>query len=125
MNNTAAWLEVARNSRKAAYGLIRDYHRSCVSRAYYAAYARLTHELVHVSRVSMPFDRDGPSHTGIRPLIENNWPGANTNNKKRLSRLIGRLYTMRRDADYKPETTIDAREAREAISIMNKIFDLC
>lgn len=37
--------------------------------------------------------------------------------------LIGRLYTLRIFADYRPSVEVDGRDAREAISIMNTIFD--
>jgi len=41
----------------------------------------------------------------------------------KLSELIGRLYTLRLVADYRPSMDVDGRDAREAISIMNTIFD--
>lgn len=40
-----------------------------------------------------------------------------------LSALVGRLYTLRIDADYRPSVQVEAREAREAISIMKTIFE--
>jgi hypothetical protein len=41
----------------------------------------------------------------------------------KLSELIGRLYTLRVVADYHPSVDVDGRDAREAVSIMNTIFD--
>jgi hypothetical protein len=41
----------------------------------------------------------------------------------KLSELIGRLYTLRIFADYMPSVEVDGRDAREAISIMNTVFD--
>jgi hypothetical protein len=37
--------------------------------------------------------------------------------------LVGRLYTLRLVADYRPSMDVDARDAREAVSIMNTIFE--
>ena len=64
------WLDVARTARKLANTLLtEDYYRSAVARAYYAAYAKITHELVAVAGLSMPAGREGPSHSRIRPVI--------------------------------------------------------
>ena len=41
----------------------------------------------------------------------------------KLSELVGRLYTLRIDADYKPSTEVEASEAREAMSLMKTIFE--
>ncbi len=41
----------------------------------------------------------------------------------KLSELIGRLYTLRVSADYKPSVDVDGCDARDAISIMNTVFD--
>ena len=50
-------------------------------------------------------------------------PNMSRQKRAALSGLIGRLYTLRIDADYKPSTLVEAREAREAISIMKTIFE--
>jgi uncharacterized protein (UPF0332 family) len=129
MNESANWLELARDGRKAAASLVGDHHRSCISRAYYAAYAKITHELVVTAGCSMPAGREGPNHPGklgtggIRRIIETKMPNMNREKRDKLSEMIGRLYTLRIDADYKPSVSIEGRDAREAISIMNTIFD--
>jgi hypothetical protein len=41
----------------------------------------------------------------------------------KLSELVGRLYILRCVADYRPSKDVDARDAREAVSIMNAIFE--
>ena len=54
------WLELAREARKAARRLMtEDNFRSCASRAYYAAYSKITHELVATAGLTMPKDREG------------------------------------------------------------------
>jgi uncharacterized protein (UPF0332 family) len=122
MNQT--WLDLARDARKAANTLVtEDRFRSCVARAYYAAYSKVTHELVVTAGLDMPPNREGPSHARIRPIIETSMPNMTQSKREKLSELVGRLYTLRVDADYKPSTRVEGVEAREAISIMKTIFE--
>jgi uncharacterized protein (UPF0332 family) len=117
------WQELATDARKAANVLVtQDRFRSAVSRAYYA-YSKVTHELVMTAGLGMPPGRGGPSHARLRPLIETSMPGLLQPGRVALSRLVGRLYTLRIDADYKPSVQVEAREAREAVSIMKTIFE--
>ena len=118
------WLDSAHDARKAANSLVTDDHyRSAVARAYYAAYSKVTHELAAVAGITMPPGREGPSHAGIRRIIETSMPNMVQLKRVKLSELVGRLYTLRIDADYKPSTRVEAAEAREAISLMKTIFD--
>jgi uncharacterized protein (UPF0332 family) len=118
------WLDVARDARKAASVLVtEDRFRSAVARAYYAAFSKVTHELVVTAGLPTPPDREGFSHGGIRPIIETSMPNMAQDRRERLSEMLGRLYTLRVDADYKPSTQVDATEAREAISIMKTVFE--
>jgi len=41
----------------------------------------------------------------------------------KLSELVGRLYTLRIDADYRPGAVVTDRDARAAISLRNTVFD--
>ncbi len=50
-------------------------------------------------------------------------PNMPQDKRVKLSELVGRLYTLRIDADYKPSVTVEGRDAREALSIMKTIFD--
>jgi uncharacterized protein (UPF0332 family) len=118
------WLDVARDARKAANQLLTDDHfRSAVARAYYAAYSKITHELVAVASLPMTPGREGPSHTRIRPVIETSMPNMVQDKRDKLSELLGRLYALRIDADYRPSIEVEGTEAREAISIMKSIFE--
>ena len=121
------WLDLARDARKAASRLLaEENYRSSMSRAYYAAYSKVTHELIGSAALQPAPGREGPKHggrAGIRPLIETRMPNMQQTRRYRLSELIGRLYTLRLDADYKPSVKVESRDAREAISIMNTIFD--
>ena len=118
------WLELARDARKAANVLATyDFYRSAVSRAYYAAYSKVAHELVVTAGLAMPPGRQGPSHGRIRPVIETSMPNMTQDKREKLSELVGRLYTLRIDADYKPSLEVEIAEAREEISIMKTIFE--
>jgi hypothetical protein len=122
------WLDLAREARDAASRLVSENFRSCMSRAYYAACSKVTHELVTTAALTMPANREGPGHPGetgtggIRRLIETSMPNMQRDKRVKLSELIGRLYTLRIDADYKPSVDIASRDAREALTIMNKVF---
>ncbi len=117
------WLDLARDSRNAASRLIVDRHsRSAISRAYYAVYSKVTHELLQ-NGVLMPKDREGPSHAKLRALVESNFYHMPREKREALSRMIGFLYAMRVMADYSPEALVDDRDSREAASMMKKSFD--
>ena len=118
------WLELAREARQAANHLVtQDCFRSCVTRAYYAAYSKVTHELLVTGGLMMPASREGPSHARLRPLIESSMPNMGVERRLKLSELIGRLYTLRIDADYKPSVELEGADAREALSIMKTVFE--
>ncbi len=118
------WLDVARDARKSASILLtEDHYRSSVARAYYAAYSKIAHELVATAGLPMPPGREGPSHSRIRSLIETSMPNMAQAKRDKLSEMLGRLYTLRIDADYRPSIEVEGTEAREAISIMKTIFE--
>jgi uncharacterized protein (UPF0332 family) len=124
------WLELARDARKSANELLElDRFRSCISRAYYAAYSKVAQELVVTAGLAMPANREGPNHPGslgtggIRRLIETSMPNMQQDRRVKLSELIGRLYTLRIEADYRPSVNVESHDAREALSIMKKIFE--
>lgn len=124
-----SWFDLASDARKAANRLVSDNYRSCLSRAYYAAYSKVTYTLAATAGVTFPPGREGPNHPGetgtggIRRLIETSMPDMTQPERLKLSEWIGRLYTLRVFADYRPSVDVDARDAREAISIMQTVFD--
>jgi hypothetical protein len=110
-------------------GLADENYRSCLNRAYYAAYSKVTFALTAAPNVTFPAGREGPNHPGelgtggIRRSIETSMPAMQQARRVWLSELIGRLYTLRIDADYKPSVRVNDGDAREAISIMQLVFD--
>src|SRR5439155_19101065 len=115
-----SWFDLASDARHAASRLVNEHYRSCLSRAYYAAYSKVTFALAAAPNLSFPVGREGPNHPsetgagGIRRLIETSMPEMDQPRRVKLSELIGRLYTLRVDADYKPSIGVDDRDAREA-----------
>ena len=82
-----------------------------------------TAEALVSAGLTMPAQREGPSHKRLRPLIETSIPNMDHPKRVALSRLVGRLYTLRIDADYKPSVLVEDKESREAVSIMKTIFE--
>ena len=102
------WSDVASDARKAAGRLVSEHYRSCLSRAYYAVYSKVTFDLTAISGVSFPVGDEGPRHPGrtgtggIRRLIEMHLTHLTPEKRVKLSELVGRLYTLRCVADYRP-----------------------
>src|SRR5438552_18473903 len=123
------WFDLASDARKAANRLVSENYRSCLSRAYYAAFSEVNHALVGTPGVNIPLTRECVNHPGdsgtggVRRWIESHMPRMDQPRRVKLSELVGRLYTLRIVADYKPSVEVDGRDAREAISIMNTVFD--
>jgi hypothetical protein len=57
------WQEMASESRKAANEMVKTRFRPCLSRAYYAAYSKVTQDLI-AAGAPMPPGREGPNHPG-------------------------------------------------------------
>ena len=128
------WHTLAQQARRAANKLAADEPRSCASRAYYAVYAKVTHELSRSPGVTFAGDREGPSHPGtaagggpgdggIRRMIVQTMTQLSIERRHKLSELVGELYGLRIDADYRPSRTVDDRAARRAVAMMKVAFD--
>src|SRR4051812_12372265 len=100
----ANWHEVARDCRNAANETVKTRFRSCLSRAYYAAYSKVAHDLVERG-VPMPPGREGPNHPGhlptgesgskgIRQMILERLTHMDIEKRRALSELVGALYTL-------------------------------
>ena len=123
------WLDLARDARRSASRSLTDgQFRSCLSRAYYAAYSKVTHVLATTPGITFPVGREGPAHPGelgtggIRRLIESSMPNMPQARRVKLSEWVGRLYTLRIAADYRPSAIVGARDARAALSLMDTVF---
>jgi len=50
-------------------------------------------------------------------------PNMDQSKRDELSALVGRLYFLRILADYRPSVPVEDQDVREAISIMERIFN--
>lgn len=117
------WQSIGSDSRKAAAKLVREKHfRSAAARAYYAAFSKITQDLLAAGLQTAP-GSEGFGHSRIRKIIQTSMPDSDQMKRRTLSHMLGRLYTLRIYADYRPSKHFDKAEAREAVSLMNKIFE--
>ncbi len=110
----ATWRQLSEDSLLAAEALLQEgRYRSCVSRAYYAAYCAATHEIIQ-KLTTFSYGRNNPSHELTPIYVQNNLtiPQARKDAVDTYLRLL-RIY--REDADYRPQTIIDEITARECV----------
>ena len=96
--------------------LDKAFHRSAVSRAYYAAYAALTGVL---EQQGADFTHGGanPSHDQLLALTAHNLDPARYGKglRRQLKRAAAALQATRINADYNPRGTIDRAIARHMV----------
>ena len=112
-----ATLETAKHLRE------REDYRSCVSRAYYAAYQAATFVCIsHGDDVHFPPGWNNPTHEQLPDLIANN--GDFSLNARRSARKILReLRALREDSDYRMGRTVDARTVKAALLMATSLFE--
>ena len=103
----ASWLNIAKGNHRAARLLenAKEY-RSAVSRYYYAGFSAVSEALEPF--VTLPTQRETPSHQRIPLLIERHLPGLSDTNRRTLKRAMRILYEARLKADYRSGITTDA-----------------
>ena len=94
--------------------------RSAISRAYYAAYARIVAGLLRCG-VTMPA-KGNPSHLSLPVLVLNNLTTLDRGPRSQLSGVIVTLYKLRIAADYQPRAVVDQAGARESAALMARVF---
>lgn len=105
---------MSEGSLRAAEILFREgEYRSCVSRAYYAAYCAATEEIVK-KVTTFPNAWNNPPHIKVPVYVLNNLtlPQAN---KTAIVNLIDGLRLMRENADYRPQITVTAQDAQDCL----------
>lgn len=118
-----AWADMATSNYEAANDLFdREFWRSCVSRAYYAVYGRLTGVLIHEG-VQMPA-RGNPGHEQLQKMVLNNLNRLSLGIRAAIHGMLARLYWLRVMADYGPDVTIESDDARNGLGFMAGIFRL-
>ena len=122
----AYWNTLASSCYGAAGTLVRErYERCAVSRAYYAAYSRITHALVlrGVTFTVRGVKRGNPSHAALPALIENHLQVLGQH-RWVVADYLRALCGYRVAADYFPSYQVNAAIAGKAIDVMKKVFDL-
>lgn len=107
----ATWRDIAVESERAARVLLReDAPRSCLSRAYYAAYAGVRNGLDFAGV------KNDPSHAALPGLVGSTFSAMSVPDRRRVRTLLRRLYAYRVMADYTPGAVIDKVTAREGVA---------
>lgn len=117
----ATWRELGQANARAAAVLVRDTLacRAAVSRAYYAVYHEVAHQIV--GRGHTDFGRfNNPTHESLAKLARNNLGHLSEFRRRELEQVIRRLRRRREDADYRPAVTVDIETARGALRDMSE-----
>jgi len=118
----ATWEDLGKDNRVAACQLKDSGRwRSCVSRAYYAIYSAVTHELIQQGIV-MPKRRGNPGHQALPQIVGAHLLRLRHPVRWQLSETVERLYKLRVVADYRPHFAVEAREATLALGLMQQAF---
>ena len=121
----AQWRETALKTLETAKHLNkRDDYRSCVSRAYYAAYQAATSVCVlHGDAANFPHGWHNPAHDQLPGLIDKN--GDLTLSVRQAAiKYLDNLRALRETADYRMGFTIDGVSALTAVKAADKLFNL-
>ncbi|MCH7812566.1 MAG: HEPN domain-containing protein [Planctomycetes bacterium] len=94
--------------------------RSALSRAYYAAYAKVV--AVLLSSGMTPPARGNPGHRSMPDLILNNMRSLDSGSRARLSGQMATLYNLRLVADYQPDAVVDESDFRVSAGLMARVF---
>ncbi len=101
----------------------RNDYRSCVSRAYYAAYQAVTAVCIaHGDAVNFPPGRNNPSHEQLPDLIRTN-SDLTMNTRRILRKILRELRHLREDADYRVGRTVNAQSVKTALLLTSTLFE--
>ena len=92
--------------------LLKNRHRSCTARAYYAAYCAVA--ATQSKRRSYRLGRQNPGHEELASLVD----GIGTvvlSDRREVRKSLSVLQNFRVDADYRPSSSVDNSTARTAI----------
>lgn len=123
-DRAARWRRTARATLETANLLCENEdHRSCVSRAYFAAYQAATSICIrHGDAVNFPPGWNNPSHEQLPNLI-GNYAGLTVSTRRVLRRILRELRHLREDADYRMGVTVDHGTAIAALMMASTLFD--
>jgi uncharacterized protein (UPF0332 family) len=97
--------------------------RSCVSRAYYAAYQAATAICItHGDSANFPAGWNNPAHEQLPDLIGNN-SHFSLNTRRTVRKILRELRILREDADYSMGRTVDAETVRASLLMVSTLFE--
>ena len=99
---------------KAATLLCGRHDRSAASRAYYAAYAAVTHRLRQAPGITLDHGDNNPRHDKLPNYVFSSF-GSLGYSAQTIKNVVGALRSLRRDrirADYMPSEDIDTERAK-------------
>lgn len=105
--------------------LLRDRHpRSSVSRAYYAAYAAVTHRLTKVKNITLDYGDNNPAHGSIVNYIQRGFVflGYTQQDIDVIVSSVNNLYRDRLIADYQPGEPVDEVRANRCVRWAEKVL---
>jgi uncharacterized protein (UPF0332 family) len=117
-----SWAEIGKDSLAAAKE-IKHRSRSCLSRAYFAAFAAVTQALIDSKGVSFPVGREGPRHADILDLIKNHLGKQLGHTKiKAIITAMRRLRQIRILADYRASRNFKQTDVLSALRDATMVF---
>lgn len=124
INPVTTWYDMGTDNLRAAHEAYRTgRYRTCVSRAYYAAYCAAT-EVIRQSVTIFPNGRNNPSHNQVANYILNT-TSLPQRRKQVVSDGLVLLRSFREDADYRPGQDISPTDAsillREAALVLYEL----
>ncbi len=123
-DNAGRWRRTAQTTLDTAKRL-RDSEesRSCVSRAYYAAYQAATAVCItHGDAVHFPVGWNNPSHEQLPDLLANNG-NFSLNIRRTVRKILRELRILREDADYRTGRTVDSETVRASLLMASTLFE--
>lgn len=120
----ATWDTMGSDSLEAAKELLKGgRHRSCLNRAYYAAYASITGRLIEGGTDTSVRGRPNPDHRQLAALAKHNLDRKRFDDqtRQRVSRNARTLFELRAAADYDPESSIEQQEALIAVRLASEV----
>jgi len=118
------WTNLSVDAFKACRVLRSRHVRSCVSRAYYAAYAAITLRLNQCLGITYGLGRGNPAHGRVLDYLQF-YAAQLGYSQEILDRVKGNFRDLRRDrerADYKPHSELDEHDSKESLRRSEQIL---
>jgi uncharacterized protein (UPF0332 family) len=117
-----SWRDIADDNFASASQLkASENWRSCISRAYYAAFSVVTQELI-IRGLTPRVEYGTWAHQSLPMMLQAHLNSSSETAAANLASALERLYRLRLIADYRPELRVGRREAFVATGLMSQVF---